>query len=162
MFVEVYTDGSHSKDGKKNYCGYGVHFTDKTIYKNLARKFNHSPLTNNRPELYSIVKALTICNIIHKKKKITQLCIKSDSEYCVNTVNKWYSSWVKSGKDYKNKDIVDDMMWLIKNAQFNVTISHVRAHKGIKGNEIADILAKLGSGNPKFSHLKHDLEKYLS
>jgi len=146
MSVEVYTDGSFRKKGNNVYCGYGVYFPDKNIYsKKIGRKFTHSPITGNRAELYAILKTLNICNIICKKKNIKHLKIYSDSEYSVKTINKWYKEWLKNGKDYKNKDIIDDIMLLIKEVSFNVEIIHVRSHIGIEGNEIADKLAKKGA-----------------
>ena len=146
MSVKVYTDGSYSKKGRNVYCGYGVYFPDKNIYsKEIGRKFTHSPITGNRAELYAILKTLNICNIIQKEKNIQNLQIYSDSEYSVKTINKWYKEWQKSGKDYKNKDIIDDIMLLIKESNFKVEVTHVRSHIGIEGNEIADTLAKKGA-----------------
>ncbi len=148
MSIEIYTDGSYKKKGKIEYCGYGIYFPNKE-YKNIGRKFTHEPITNNRAELYAIIKSITICNILLKKMTIKNVNIYSDSEYCVKSINVWYNGWKKSGKDYKNKDLFDDVMLLIEKSPFKITIKHINGHIGIDGNEAADALAKKGANRTK-------------
>ena len=59
--VNVYTDGSLVKKGKDVFCGYGIYFPNGE-YKSISRKFTHEPITNNRAELYAILKTIIICN----------------------------------------------------------------------------------------------------
>jgi ribonuclease HI len=144
MSIDIYTDGSFKKNGKKVYCGYGIHFPNKE-YKDIGRKFTHNPITNNRAELYAILKTLTICNMINEKTKINNINIYSDSEYSVKTINVWYKGWLKSKKKYLNPDIIDEIILLIEKSPFKTKIIHVSAHVGIEGNEKADFLAKKGA-----------------
>jgi len=153
--LEIYTDGSYSKKGSKIYCGYGIYFPNGE-YKSISRKYTHEPITNNRAELYSILKAIVISNIINLKRiendeqEIKTINIYSDSEYSVKTFNIWYTKWQKDKKDYLNADIIDEIVDHINKSQFKVNIIHVRAHTGKKdihsiSNDIVDKLAKKGA-----------------
>lgn len=155
--IIIYTDGSYIKN--KNYvkCGYGIYFPNNE-YKSVGRKFTHEPITNNRAELYAILKAIIFSNKINERRKekkeikIKEITIYTDSEYSMKSLTIWYKNWIKSGKDYKNKDIIDLIISAIKNAEFKIKIKHVRAHTGNKdehsmANDIADKLAKNGANS---------------
>lgn len=153
--ITAYTDGSLMRKGKNVYCGYGIYFLDN-VYKTISRKFTHEPITNNRAELYAILKAIIITNIIDNKRKlgnlprINKLTIYSDSEYSVKTYNEWLPKWLKTKKEYMNADIIDETMEHMKNASFKIVLVHIRAHTGKKdthsiANEIVDELAKKGA-----------------
>jgi ribonuclease HI len=153
--ITAYTDGSLIRKGKDIYCGYGVYFLDD-VYKSISRKFTHEPITNNRAELYAILKAIIITNIIDNKRKlgnlsrINKLTIYSDSEYSVKTYNEWLPKWLKTKKEYMNADIIDETLEHMKNASFKIVLIHIRAHTGKKdphslANEIVDDLAKKGA-----------------
>ena len=153
--ITAYTDGSLIRKGKDVYCGYGVYFLDD-VYKSISRKFTHEPITNNRAELYAILKAIIITNIIDNKRKlgnlsrINKLTIYSDSEYSVKTYNEWLPKWLKTKKEYMNADIIDETMEHMKNASFKIVLIHIRAHTGKNdphslANQIVDDLAKKGA-----------------
>ncbi len=153
--ITAYTDGSLIRRGAKIYCGYGIYFLDN-VYKSISRKFTHEPITNNRAELYAILKTIIITNIIDNKRKkqnlstIKKLTIYSDSEYSVKTYNEWYPKWIKIQKEYMNADIIDETIEHMKNATFKIKLIHIRAHTGKKdshsvANEIVDDLAKKGA-----------------
>ena len=152
--LEIYTDGSLSKKNNKVYCGYGIYFPNKE-YKSISRKFTHEPITNNRAELYSIYKAIKITKKIYNNINFDNIHfdnvnIYSDSEYSVKTFNIWYKKWIKNGKDYLNKDIIDNIANLINTLPYKINFIHIRAHtnnndeKSINNN-IVDKLAKDGS-----------------
>jgi ribonuclease HI len=153
--ITAYTDGSLMKKGKEIYCGYGIYFLDN-VYKSISRKFTHTPITNNRAELYAILKAIIITNIIDNERKLTngprinKLTIYSDSEYSVKTYNEWLPKWLKTKKEYLNPDIINETLDHMKNASFKIVLIHIRAHTGKKdphsiANEIVDDLAKKGA-----------------
>jgi ribonuclease HI len=153
--VEIYTDGSFIKNKNGIKCGYGIYFPNGE-YKSIGRKFTHAPITNNRAELYAILKTIILCNIINEKritegdKKIKEIIIYTDSEYSVKTLTIWYKNWIKIGKKYLNKDIIDLIVDAMKDADFKVKLKHVRAHTGKKdphsiANDVADGLAKKGA-----------------
>jgi len=153
--INVYTDGSLIRKNKNIYCGYGIYFSGGE-YKSISRKFTHEPITNNRAELYSILKAIILTNKIDNKRmlenktRIKKLIIYSDSEYCVKTYNIWLANWLKNGKEYLNKDIIDLTLEHIKNAKFKIEFIHIRSHTGKNdahslANAIVDELAKKGA-----------------
>ena len=153
--IHIYTDGSYIKKGKNIFCGYGIYFPNAE-YKSISRKFTHEPITNNRAELYAILKSIILANKVdHKRKidkktRIKKVIIYSDSEYSVKTFNEWYPKWQKNGKDYLNKDIIDEVMNAKNSVTFDIAFQHVRSHTGktdihSKSNDIVDELAKRGA-----------------
>ncbi len=157
--INVYTDGSLVRKGKDVYCGYGIYFPNGE-YKSISRKFTHEPITNNRAELYAILKTIIICNIINLERiknnlePVKQVNIYSDSEYSVKTFNVWLPKWISTGKKYLNPDIIDEIRDHLDNAPFKVKLVHVRAHTGKDdphsvANDMVDELAKKGAFRKK-------------
>lgn len=153
--LEIYTDGSYIKKGSNIYCGYGIYFPNNE-YKSISRKFTHEPITNNRAELYAILKSIIISNIINLERiknyqeEIKLVNIYSDSEYSVKTFNVWLPGWKKSSKEYKNPDIINEIEEHINIAPFKIVLTHIRAHTGKTdihsiSNDIVDGLAKKGA-----------------
>ena len=66
--IHVYTDGSLVKKGKLVFCGYGIYFPNSE-YKSISRKFTHEPITNNRAELYAILKTIILSNKVDQQRK---------------------------------------------------------------------------------------------
>lgn len=157
--LEIYTDGSYIKKGSNIYCGYGIYFPNHE-YKSISRKFTHEPITNNRAELYAILKSIVLANIINleriknRQEEIKLVNIYSDSEYSVKTFNVWLPGWKKASKEYKNPDIINEIEEHISVAPFKVVLTHVRAHTGKTdihsiSNDIVDELAKKGAFRKK-------------
>ena len=153
--IFAYTDGSLMRKENHVYCGYGIYFSGGE-YKSISRKFTHEPITNNRAELYAILKTIILTNKIDNQRMLTnkpiikKLVIYSDSEYSVKTYNEWLPKWLKTGKEYLNSDIINETMDHMKNAQFKIILIHVRAHTGKSdphslANAIVDELAKKGA-----------------
>ncbi|HCE2592483.1 ribonuclease HI [Vibrio parahaemolyticus] len=71
--------------------------------------------------------------------------IYSDSEYCVKGFNLWLDSWKKKGwRRADKKQIKNRRLWQTVDelrAGKYVEVEKVRAHSGVRGNEIADSLA---------------------
>ena len=157
--IEIYTDGSYIKKGNNVYCGYGIYFPNYE-YKSISRKFTYEPITNNRAELYAILKSIILVNIINLERiknnqtEIKLVNIYSDSEYSVKTFNIWLPQWKKNKKSFKNPDIINEIETLIQMAPFKVILIHVRAHTGKTdihsiSNNIVDELAKKGAFRKK-------------
>jgi len=153
--LEIYTDGSLVKKDGNTHCGYGIYFPNGE-YKSISRPFTHEPITNNRAELYAILKSIVLANIINLKRinnlepEIKLVKIYSDSEYSVKTFNIWLPNWKKNKKKYKNPDIINEIETHLEIAPFKVVFSHIRAHTGKTdihsiSNDIVDKLAKKGA-----------------
>ncbi|WP_217541623.1 ribonuclease HI [Vibrio metschnikovii] len=71
--------------------------------------------------------------------------IYSDSEYCVKGFNLWLDGWKKKGwRKADKKPIKNRRLWQTVDAlraDKYVEVKKVRAHSGVRGNEIVDSLA---------------------
>lgn len=142
MNLYVFTDGATSENGKENAVGgIGVHFTTENIkeqldIKDICERYsdpNHT-VTNNRCELLAILRAF---ESIYKQKLYKQydsICIYSDSNLCVQSLNEWILKWKKcnwktaSNTPVKNQDLIkpiDSYRALCP----NVLLKHCRAHQ---------------------------------
>lgn len=99
--------------------------------------------TSNIAELMGVIAALKYA-IRHGEG--SEVTILSDSQYVVNTYNKWMMSWKNLGwrrkkGSVKNLELIKTMYKLRKKAP-NVTVKWVKGHAGNRFNEIADKTAK--------------------
>lgn len=160
--VVVYTDGACKNNGKKNsMAGIGIYNsqTNEEIYYNLDDlnpkyyklniiKFNH---TNNVAELMAILHAI---NLYFNPGTFGNVLIKTDSMYCVNSLNVWYKNWIKNdwknskGAPVANKEIIQA---ILEYKDF-IKVVYVPAHTNKVpkdhskyldwyGNDVADKLA---------------------
>lgn len=146
-WIEVYTDGACTKNGKKgSRAGIGVFFPDDPK-KNYSGTLKGTIQTNNRAELYAIVKALELAN---SDKNIR---IYTDSMYAYNSINKYMKNWLvngwklSNGKSVKNRDLFEELYYLMekrKSMNLLVIIQWVKGHSNCYGNIIADKLATNG------------------
>ena len=150
--IVVYTDGSCMGSGKNIKCGYGIHFPNKEL-PDIGKPFKHTPLTNQRAELYAIYKAL---KNITKKLTFEQIHIYSDSEYSIKSMTIWIKNWksnnwkTANNKPVANQDIIIKIDKIMEKHKGKIKFTHVMAHtkktdKHSIGNDIADKLAKFGS-----------------
>ena len=179
-YVNVFTDGSsfdNSRKQTKNTAGGIGVFWGMGDKRNLYEPFYIKPITNNRAELYAVIKAIEIFSVTQDKRSNGKCVLKihTDSMLLVNTMTKWIHGWKKrgwkkaDGKKPMNLDLICHLNHLIEKNfnKFKVEFQHVRAHKkepkekkGIKyfywfGNNQADMLAKKGS-------IKYLSDKYCS
>lgn len=149
--IEVFTDGSCIKNKKGIKCGYGIHFPNKE-FKDVYGKLKILPETNQRAELFAILKAL---QIITKSNNI-DIIVYTDSMYSINSVTLWIKEWKKNGwksstgKSVMNQDLIKPIDEILTSYKGNIKFKHVKAHtKGTsyeaKANEVVDELAKRGA-----------------
>ncbi|RXW12563.1 hypothetical protein EST38_g13290 [Candolleomyces aberdarensis] len=139
--IQVYVDGScFDNGGREAQAGAGVYFGTGNR-KNLAVRTPDSQ-TNNRGEVYAILRALLASNR-HKS-----LVINSDSEYAINMLTTWGPAKAALGWKVTNGDILSDIAWLLKSRPASVLFRKVKAHSGNAHNDAADALAKEGAQAP--------------
>lgn len=127
--MEVFTDGAYSS--ARDQGGVGIVFVkdDKVIYK-YSKCLQRT--TNNRCELYAVIKALQAIST-----NIDSLTIYSDSQYVINSIN---LGWQRK----KNKDLWSIFDRYYEQAQKfcdNIVFSWVKGHENSEYNNLADELA---------------------
>lgn len=127
--LEIYTDGSYSP--LRNTGGCGLVFIRNGI-KILEWSKTIVNTTNNRCELYAVIKALQ--PIV---KPIDSITIYSDSQYVIGTIN---NNW----KRKKNQDLWESFDRMLKRAKkycTNIKFKWVKGHSDNKFNNICDRIA---------------------
>lgn len=82
-------------------------------------------------------------------KESCEVIIRSDSQYTIDCLSKWYNGWhrnnwkTQKGEDVKNKDLIQHLHQLC--SKHKVTWVKVKSHSGDKYNDMADELAVLAS-----------------
>lgn len=163
--VVVYTDGSAEQH---KYAGIGVYFGENDE-RNISEPFYIFPLTNNRAELYAVIKSIETFASFKKDKTLDKLIIYSDSEYVIKSLTIWIKKWklnnwkTAGGKDVLNKDLIfwlDNIIELHKD-YIAVEFHHIKElgflshsseprdktsekYKAWYGNKMADELAQKG------------------
>ncbi|GBB92749.1 hypothetical protein RclHR1_02050022 [Rhizophagus clarus] len=144
--LKVWTDGSSINNGQHGAkAGIGVYW-GKDDPRNVSERLPGPRQTNNRAEIMAVIRALETC-----PDNNIPLEIRTDSQYVINAYNCWIPKWennkwkTSNNKDVENKELFQRLMKLIRARNAEVTIEYVQAHVGIKENEEADQLAKLGA-----------------
>ena len=128
--VEIYTDGSCLKNPGRG--GYGAVIKFDGRVQELGQGFRLT--TNNRMEILAVIESLKMLD------GQTSAIVYTDSQYVANAVNKgWLYRWSLSPGSTKNYDLWRQLVSLLE--IHDVTISWVKGHSGIPGNEHADRLA---------------------
>ncbi|KAJ8733868.1 hypothetical protein PYW07_014419 [Mythimna separata] len=143
-FVQVYTDGACSANGKTGArAGLGVYWADGHPL-NISEPVS-GRATNNCGEIQAATRAIKVA----LQNGVDKLSINTDSKFVINSVTKWMPGWkrkgwklasgepVKNEKDFKDLDSVQHKL--------QIKWNYVEAHRGIHGNERADELAKAGA-----------------
>jgi ribonuclease HI len=74
----------------------------------------------------------------------------SDSAYSINCIRSWAPNWEKKGwkkpgGEIKNLEIIQDCYAIYRRIEEELNLTHVAAHLGTEGNELADRMAMLGA-----------------
>ncbi|CAG8532479.1 5328_t:CDS:1 [Scutellospora calospora] len=152
--IDIYTDGYCKNNGKPNaIASLGVYWPNNE-YTNLSERLPGFNQTNNRAELYAVIRALETC-----EKESKYLEINTDSMYVINCRG--------SVNPKVNVNLVNYLNELINARNKKVIFNHVKGHSGIDGNEMADKLALQGASKPhvpKFEFklsINKNIQEYL-
>src|SRR5215510_7523777 len=103
--------------------------------------------TNNIAELNALYHALRMAEAEIKTGNSVEVC--SDSTYSINCIRSWAPTWEKKGwkkpgGEIKNLEIIQACYAIYRRIAKVLKLSHVAAHVGTEGNELADRMAMLG------------------
>lgn len=161
----VYVDGAARGNGKGGVVksGYGVYYgpgdqRNAAVPLTDVDDVSATPSTNQRAELHALDHALMNA---YKDAKLGsgKYEIFTDSSYAKNCVDNWSKKWStndwknSAGKDVANSDIIRRAAekynaineLYSKEGEAKLSITHVRGHLGVEGNEQADRLANQGA-----------------
>lgn len=137
--VVIYCDGGCRPNPGKSGSGVAVYKNNKIfelwygLYEDMG--------TNNTAELGALYQSLLIAQI--EAESGNKVEIKCDSMYSINCIQTWAISWekkgwTKKGGEIKNLEIIKLSYALYNKIKKDVKLSHIKAHAGFEGNELAD------------------------
>jgi ribonuclease HI len=140
--VQIYCDGACEPNPGNAGSGIVV-YRDGKLAQLWYGLYNPNG-TNNTAELNALHQALLIAEAeIAAGQSVQILC---DSTYAINCVSKWAAGWEKKGwrkadGEIKNLSIIQAAYAVYCRIQAQVQLTHVSAHVGTEGNELADRMA---------------------
>lgn len=152
--LQIYCDGAC--DPNPGRAGSGLAVYHKGTLAQLWFGLYNPAGTNNTAELNALHRALTMAEAaIVAGSTVQILC---DSTYAINCISKWAAGWEKkgwrkAGGEIKNLEIIQAAYAVFSRIQSKVHLTHVSAHVGTEGNELADRMAMyaVGSGNEELT-----------
>jgi len=142
----VYTDGCCLNNGYSGaQGGIGVWWGSEGEAEDgeLAERLPGHPQTNNRAELWAIIRAIETCPYPGMR-----LEIRTDSKYAIGCASVWIHKWRGNGftnckgYDVANKDLIVRLSDALLDRRARVTFVHVEGHGDDDGNDAADTLAR--------------------
>ena len=142
--VTIYCDGACEPNPGNAGSGIVVYRAGKLA--ELWYGLYHPMGTNNTAELNALYHALRMAEAEIKTGNTVEVC--SDSAYSINCIRSWAPTWErkgwkKPGGEIKNLEIIQDCYAIYRRIQKELTLTHVAAHVGTEGNELADRMAML-------------------
>ena len=144
--VSIYCDGAC--DPNPGNAGSGIVVYRAGKLAELWYGLYNPRGTNNTAELNALYHALRMAEAEIKTGNTVEVC--SDSGYAINCIRTWAASWEKKGwkkpgGEIRNLEIIQDCYAIYRRIKNNLTLTHVAAHVGTEGNELADRMAMLGA-----------------
>jgi ribonuclease HI len=140
--LQIYCDGACEPNPGNAGSGIAV-YRDGMLAQLWYGLYNPNG-TNNTAELNALYQALLIAEAAVVAGETAQ--ILCDSTYSINCVSKWAvgwenRGWKKAGGEIKNLSIIQTAYALYARIQSQLQLTHVSAHVGTEGNELADRMA---------------------
>jgi ribonuclease HI len=144
--VSIYCDGACEPN--PGNAGSGVVVYRDGELKELWYGLYNPAGTNNTAELNALHHALRMAEVALAEGKTVEVC--SDSQYSINCVRDWAPGWEKrgwkkAGGEIKNLEIIQACYAIHERIKSALRLTHVAAHVGTEGNELADRMAMFGA-----------------
>ena len=137
--VTIYCDGGCTPNPGQSGSGVALYRNNKVseLWYGLYEVMG----TNNTAELGALHESLLLAQ--KELANGNKVEIKCDSMYSINCIKTWAISWekkgwTKKGGEIKNLEIIKKMYVLYNSLKHDVNLSHIKAHAGYEGNELAD------------------------
>ncbi|MCG7495548.1 ribonuclease H family protein [Vibrio sp. Of7-15] len=144
--VTIYCDGGCDPNPGEAASGVAVYSQGELTQLWYGLYNPHG--TNNSAELNALNQSLLIAQKeLLLRKSVSIFC---DSQYSINCVTNWAYGWKQRGwkrkveGDIKNLELIQQAHSLYDELKNKLTVSHVKAHIGIEGNELADRMSIYG------------------
>jgi ribonuclease HI len=140
--LQIYCDGACEPNPGNAGSGIAVYREGRATQ--LWYGLYHPSGTNNTAELNALHHALLMAEQAALAGETAQ--VLSDSTYAINCISTWAAGWEKkgwrkSGGEIKNLDIIKAAYALYNRIEPRIQLTHVSAHVGTEGNELADRMA---------------------
>jgi ribonuclease HI len=140
--LQIYCDGACEPNPGNAGSGIAV-YRDGVLAQLWYGLYNPNG-TNNTAELNALHHAMLIAETAIVAGQAAQ--ILCDSTYAINCVSKWAAGWEgkgwrKAGGDIKNLSIIQAAYAVYTRLDSELQLTHVSAHVGTEGNELADRMA---------------------
>ncbi len=137
--VTIYCDGGCSPNPGESGSGVAVYRSGEVC--SLWYGLYESRGTNNTAELNALYQSLLIAQ--KESAEGNRVEIRCDSMYSINCIKTWAvgwerNGWTKKGGEIKNLEIIKSAYALYNRLKQKVALSHIKAHAGLEGNELAD------------------------
>jgi ribonuclease HI len=144
--VSIYCDGACEPN--PGHAGSGIVVYRGGALAQLWYGLYNPQGTNNSAELNALYHALRMAEAELEKGHSVEIC--SDSAYSINCIRTWAPGWEKRGwkradGEIKNLDIIQACYAIYQRVKKKLHLTHVAAHVGTEGNELADRMAMLGA-----------------
>jgi ribonuclease HI len=140
--LQIYCDGACEPNPGNAGSGLAVYRDGKPVQ--LWYGLYNPNGTNNTAELNALHQALLIAEAAIGAGEAAQ--ILCDSTYAINCISKWAAGWEakgwrKAGGEIKNLSIIQAAYTVYGRIDSQLELTHVSAHVGTEGNELADRMA---------------------
>jgi len=155
--IQIYCDGACSPNPGKS--GTGIAIYQSKVLVELWYGIFEANGTNNTAELNGLIEAFKFAQPFLDKGVHVQ--VLSDSKYSIDCLTKWAKGWKNKGwtrgkgEEVKNLELVKKGFDLYEKNKSNLTISHVKGHANIEGNELADRMAVLARTSKEEQMVKY-------
>ena len=142
--LRIYCDGACEPNPGE--AGSGIVVYAEGVLSQLWYGLYNPKGTNNTAELSALHHALLMAEQAVLAGQSVE--VLSDSKYAINCISVWAPGWEKRGwrkadGEIRNLDIIKATYELYNRIKSEAKLSHVSAHVGTEGNELADRMAML-------------------
>jgi ribonuclease HI len=153
----IYTDGGCEPNPGE--AGSGLALYHKGELTALWYGLYHPNGTNNTAELNALHQALLMAQT--KLAAGHQVQIFSDSQYAIKCISEWAygwkaKGWTRKGGEIANLEIIKLSHQVYDGIKDSLGLSHVAAHVGYEGNELADRMSILAIEEKSAAFVQYD------